>query len=191
MFQLRGELLGFAFGPRLHVQIGACGQPAEAHLFMMLKGQGKRRMWPNAHSPLSQSRACRRGSGPPGHCLSVHFAAVDPLQGPASSPKKRVLFIDLSLFILIFPSRHKQLPCLTLRVSHRAWKEPGGWLNTYRRSSVAVHEVSVPAHVCRWGIIVPINGGSLLTSKPRRRRVSHLSQAGYQTLLSFFQFGLG
>ena len=25
---------------------------------------------------------------------------------------------------------HKQLSCLTLRVSHRAWIEPGEWLST-------------------------------------------------------------
>ena len=30
---------------------------------------------------------------------------------------------------------HKQLSCLTLRVSHRAWIEPGEWLNTKPNSS--------------------------------------------------------
>jgi hypothetical protein len=30
---------------------------------------------------------------------------------------------------------HKQLSCLTLRVSHRAWIEPGEWLNTKPSSS--------------------------------------------------------
>ena len=30
---------------------------------------------------------------------------------------------------------HKQLSCLTLRVSHRAWMEPGEWLNTKPSSS--------------------------------------------------------
>ena len=43
---------------------------------------------------------------------------------------------------------HKQLSCLTLRVSHRAWIEPGEWLNTKPSSSP---RGATPTHAGRWG----------------------------------------
>jgi hypothetical protein len=43
---------------------------------------------------------------------------------------------------------HKQLSCLTLRVSHRAWIEPGEWLNTKPSS---IPRGATPTHAGRWG----------------------------------------
>ena len=43
---------------------------------------------------------------------------------------------------------HKQLSCLTLRVSHRAWIEPGEWLNTKPSTSP---RGATPTHAGRWG----------------------------------------
>ena len=45
-------------------------------------------------------------------------------------------------------SHHKQLSCLTLRVSHRAWIEPGEWLNTKPSTSP---RRATPTHAGRWG----------------------------------------
>ena len=45
-------------------------------------------------------------------------------------------------------SHHKQLSCLTLRVSHRAWIEPGEWLNTKPSS---IPRGATPTHAGRWG----------------------------------------
>ena len=48
----------------------------------------------------------------------------------------RVLRIESKYFgafgvvTLTRTSPHKQLPCLTLRVSHQSWIDPGEWLNT-------------------------------------------------------------
>ena len=71
-------------------------------------------------------------------------------------------------------SHHKQLSCLTLRVSHRVWIEPEEWLNTSELQSKRSNPNA------RRQMPGGPPGGCPLTSKPRRRRVSHLSQTGYK-----------
>ena len=53
-------------------------------------------------------------------------------QPPQSEP---TAFGAFGAVTLARTSHHKQLPCLTLRVSHRAWIEPGEWLSTTKLQS--------------------------------------------------------
>jgi hypothetical protein len=53
-------------------------------------------------------------------------------------------------------SPHKQLPCLTLRVSHRAWTDPGEWLNTTELQSKRSNPNARRPIWCIWcGIFIP------------------------------------
>ena len=61
---------------------------------------------------------------------------------------------------------HKQLTCLTLRVSHRAWIEPGEWLNTSELQSLIVELFFLLCCFSRVSHITVTHGLLALSARP-------------------------